>query len=67
MKPETFRKRLEVLRQRAVDAQPMPPTPVIYAEAGESNEDARQRAGVDPGRFCVIVHTIDASTPRDAP
>ena len=64
MRPETFRKRLEVLRQRAVDAKPMAPTPVIYAETGETIEDARKRAGVDPGRFCVIVHTEDFSVPR---
>jgi hypothetical protein len=67
MRPETFRKRLEVLRQRAVDAQPMAPTPVIYLEDGESDDEARVRCGVDPGRFCVIVHTVDASTQRDAP
>ena len=64
MTPNTFRKRLDVLRQRHQDAQPMAPIPVIYAEAGESSADARNRAGVDPARFCVIVHTEDFSVPR---
>ncbi len=64
MRPETFRKRLEVLRQRAVDARPIAPTPVLFAAEGESTADARQRAGVPPGAFCVVITTVDMSTPR---
>lgn len=64
MRPETLKRRLEVLRQRAADARPMPPVPVVLCGEGESTEEARKRAGVDPGAFCVMVREVDASTPR---
>lgn len=64
MRPETYRKRLEVLRQRAVDAKPLPPVPVVIADLGESPADALARAGVDPGRRHVVVEVVDYSTPR---
>jgi hypothetical protein len=64
MRPETFRKRLEVLHQRAANARPMAPVPVVLAALGESAGDALARAGVDPGRLHVLVRTVDASTPR---
>lgn len=64
MRPETLRRRLDVIQQRHLDAQPIPPVPVILAEDGESSEDTRTRCGVDPGAFCVIVHTVDFSVPR---
>lgn len=67
MRPETFRKRLEVLRQRAANARPMAPVAIVLAALGETAADACKRTGVDPGRPCIVVRTIDASTPRPAP
>lgn len=61
---ETLRKRVEALQQRALDATPPVPVPVVLCGEGESTEDARLRAGVAPGAFCVLVQTVDFSVPR---
>lgn len=66
MTPETLRRRIAALQQRAADARPMPAATIVLAALGESPEDAKKRAGVEPGAFCIVVKTIDASTPREA-
>lgn len=64
MRPETLRRRVEVLRQRHLDAIPPAPTPVVICGEGESTAEARARAGVDPGAFAVVVHVEDMGIPR---
>ena len=64
MRPETLRRRVEVLRQRHLDAIPPQPVPVLICAEGESTAEARERAGVDPGTFAVIVQQQDMSVPR---
>ena len=59
-----LRRRVEVLHLLRLNATPLPPIPVIIAGEGERPDQARQRAGVALGAFCVIVETTDASTPR---
>lgn len=65
MRPETLRRRVEALRQRREDSEPLGPVPVIIAEMGESPADARRRHGVpDDVALCVVVTPVDMSVPR---
>jgi hypothetical protein len=45
----------------------MPPVRVVHVEDGESDDEARARCGVGADQFHIIIYTVDASTPRDAP
>lgn len=80
MTPNTFRKRLDVLRQRAVDAQPPPPALIVMRSLpgsarteggripelldGETSEQARVRLGYPEGTTLIVIEEVDASTPR---
>jgi len=67
MRPETLRRRIEVLHQRHLDAQPMRPNAVCFAEGDETAEQAIERLGINREDFgtLVIVTRADMSVPRE--
>lgn len=65
MRPETLKRRLEVLRQRAADARPPQPVRVVIGEMGETREQIRQRFEMKPIDIAVCV--VDFSVPRPTP
>lgn len=64
MRPETLRKRVEALRQRREDAEPLGKVPVLLVRLGEDVDEVKARAGVAPGQFCVCLMERDFSIPR---
>jgi len=59
-----LRDRVARLEQSRADAAPIAPTPVLFAAEDESVAEVRKRAGVAHGASCVVITTVDMSTPR---
>jgi len=67
MRPETLRRRIDVLAQRHIDSRPMKPNTVCFAEGDESAAETLARLGIDPENFGIVVRitAVDASSPRE--
>jgi len=66
MRPETLRRRIDVLAQRHIDSRPMKPNVIVFAEGGESAAETLARLGIVAEDFGTLIRITpaDSSTPR---